>query len=385
MAIFKNSTQQRLFYYQLLLNSILILIIELIKNNYTYTWILLINILGLVLPVSNRKKLKLFNQYIQPIAQAAIIPTAFSYLITLTKDYVAWTSAPMIFVTLIYATIMYIPYTFVFFKNIHSKFMQIVIILLSFLFTATSALDWMTIDTPLEEVHLIKTLSDTLFLGAIIIAVIILVAMHVWKYDLPKFRFNNQVNKFAMIFLLLYLIWFTAWNSASSGNTFIASLYMFDFSKLHFTTSNILSGLEAGIAEEFIFRYAVLTIFLIFLKNSKHKTTFAVIISSLLFGLAHGINIFAGQDFGNTLIQIIFAFGLGAFLSSIYLYTDAFYIPILIHSLLDIFVFAATSSDVMTGKVATSDIIFTIIESLIFVVIAALLINSVSHRQQLTS
>ncbi|MQS89431.1 CPBP family intramembrane glutamic endopeptidase [Companilactobacillus mishanensis] len=385
MAILKNSTQQRLFYYQLLLNSILILIIELIKNNYTYTWILLINILGLVLPVSNRKKLKLFNQYIQLIAQAAITPTAFSYLITLTKDYVAWTSAPMIFVTLIYATIMYIPYTFVFFKNIHSKFMQIVIILLSFLFTATSALDWMTIDTPLEEVHLIKTLSDTLFLGAIIIAVIILVAMHVWKYDLPKFRFNNQVNKFAMIFLFTYMVWFTAWNSASSGNTFIASLYTFDFSKLHFTISNILSGLEAGIAEEFIFRYAVLTIFLIFLKNSKHKTTFAVIISSLLFGLAHGINIFAGQDLGNTLIQIIFAFGLGAFLSSIYLYTEAFYIPILIHSLLDIFVFAATSSDVMTGKVATSDIIFTIIESLIFVVIAALLINSVSHRQQLTS
>ncbi|MDT6952293.1 CPBP family intramembrane glutamic endopeptidase [Companilactobacillus alimentarius] len=149
---------------------------------------------------------------------------------------------------------------------------------------------------------------------------------------------------------------------------------------MNFKIEYLLSGLEAGIAEELLFRYAFLTILLAVFQNFRFKIFWASLISSLCFGLLHLSNISAGQDLPNTINQVIFAFGMGLLMSGIYLYTNLFYLPVFFHTLLDTLAFT-TSGELMTGKVTSLDNVFTIIEALIFVAIALMLLIAVYRRQ----
>ena len=68
----------------------------------------------------------------------------------------------------------------------------------------------------------------------------------------------------------------------------------------------VVSMAFVGFAEELIFRGFL---FKAMLKNSSVKT--AVIVSSVTFGLGHILNLFTGQDLGETLLQVVFAIVVG--------------------------------------------------------------------------
>ena len=85
-----------------------------------------------------------------------------------------------------------------------------------------------------------------------------------------------------------------------------------------------------GIWEEVAFRGVL---FELNLRKYSHKVT--LILTSLLFGVAHFINLIGGQPLSSTILQVIFASSLGVLFGYIYLKTNSLLPSIIIHYLID--------------------------------------------------
>ena len=94
-----------------------------------------------------------------------------------------------------------------------------------------------------------------------------------------------------------------------------------------------IACLSVGLLEEFVWRGIILNGFLSAWKDRKNGIYFAVLITSLCFGLCHYMNLLAGQDFLSTTKQVISAVCMGVFLSALYLQTNHLVFPILVHGL----------------------------------------------------
>ena len=94
-----------------------------------------------------------------------------------------------------------------------------------------------------------------------------------------------------------------------------------------------IACLSVGLLEEFVWRGIILNGFLSAWKDKKNGIYFAVLITSLCFGLCHYMNLLAGQDFWSTTKQVISAVCMGVFLSALYLQTNRLVFPILVHGL----------------------------------------------------
>lgn len=96
-----------------------------------------------------------------------------------------------------------------------------------------------------------------------------------------------------------------------------------------------IACLSIGLLEEFVWRGIILNVFLTAWKDKRKGIYFAVLISSLCFGLCHYMNLLAGQDFLSTTKQVISAVCMGVFLSALYLQTNHLVFPVLVHGLCD--------------------------------------------------
>lgn len=380
MSYQTKDTFKSIFNIQIFINAFIILGFGIQQKEIGYFILAIFNLLGLLIyDSSNRKKLVKFNRFIQIIIQAFIIPLAVSYLIRSTIY--NWNSG-LIYIILIYGIVMYIPYSIALIGEIKTSIMRLLVTPLLFIFNGLSSFDIMTMNTNVANNQLVKVLSNSSLLGALTFSTIILTAMLAWKYDLPKISPLTKNNWKPSVLIFIFSTWFIVWNAFSNGSNWLNLFTSYNFSA-NFTLENVLGGLEAGIAEELTFRFACLTILISIFKRNTFKNYYAVFFSSLMFGLIHLPNVSSGQSLGNTLIQIIFAFALGTFLSALYLYTNNFLLPVIFHSLMDILVFASSNSQIMTGKVTSGDYLFTIIESLIFISIALLLLRKTHSKNEL--
>lgn len=380
MSYQTKDTFKSIFNIQIFINAFIILGFGIQQKEIGYFILAIFNLLGLLIyDSSNRKKLVKFNRFIQIIIQTFIIPLAVSFLIRSTIY--NWNSG-LIYIILIYGIVMYIPYSIVLIGEIKTSIMRLLVTPLLFIFNGLSSFDIMTMNTNVVNNQLVKVLSNSSFLGALTFSTIILTAMLAWKYDLPKISLLTKNNWKLSVLIFIFSTWFIVWNAFSNGSNWLNLFTSYNFSA-NFTLENVLGGLEAGIAEELTFRFTCLTILISIFKRNTFKNYYAVFFSSLMFGLIHLPNVSSGQSLGNTLIQIIFAFALGTFLSALYLYTNNFLLPVIFHSLMDILVFASSNSQIMTGKVTSGDYLFTIIESLIFISIALLLLRKTHSKNEL--
>jgi membrane protease YdiL (CAAX protease family) len=96
------------------------------------------------------------------------------------------------------------------------------------------------------------------------------------------------------------------------------------------TSWSLSYAIVPGIFEEVAFRGLIITCLM-----TKYKPKTSIVISSLLFGLAHSVNVLFGQDIIITLAQLGFAFFLGILLAYIVLKTNSLIPAILMHYLLD--------------------------------------------------
>ncbi|WP_164507167.1 CPBP family intramembrane glutamic endopeptidase [Companilactobacillus furfuricola] len=374
-----NSVQHRLFYTQLILNSTVILFFAIFKSFTAFELVIVVNFLGLLIHDNpDSSKFDKINRILQLLIQPITMTLAFNQLIILTSSFINWNHPAWIVFLLLYLFVMFIPYTYTLISPINNLIGRIAIILYTFIITATNSLDSITGSTIIYKNDVIRLLSDSMFAGAIIIVILLVIAMKTWHQEMPHFKKQATSSWWIIIAVTIFTTWFALWN-AFPGD----SLLLLHFIHMKITWSSTLGGLEAGIAEEFIFRYAILTLILNYLYNRRNRIFYAVIISSLLFAGLHGSNIFAGQDLGNTTIQIIFAFAIGFYFASIYIYTNNFYLVVYFHALLDILVFYTTSSELMTGKVTTEDLLGTVIQAAVFIILGILLL--IKHSEETTN
>lgn len=140
-------------------------------------------------------------------------------------------------------------------------------------------------------------------------------------------------------------------------------------------------ALSAAILEEFFFRGLLINMLL--KKDFKHKLFVATLLSSLMFGLSHIVNLHF-QSLSGTLFQMVNSFALGMMLAAIYLRTGSLLYSTIFHFILDF------STTLIRGIVTVSPNSHTLFSSaiveFIYILTAIILIkNSKSVKNSVIS
>lgn len=96
----------------------------------------------------------------------------------------------------------------------------------------------------------------------------------------------------------------------------------------------ITGGLAPGLFEEVCCRGVVLSNMMAQWRSGKNRIYASLLASSVVFGLIHLLNIGAA-DAGVTLVQVLYATGLGIFFGAVYLRTRNLWGTVIVHSLID--------------------------------------------------
>jgi uncharacterized protein len=131
-----------------------------------------------------------------------------------------------------------------------------------------------------------------------------------------------------------------------------------------------LFTLMAGFAEESFLRGVVLRAMM------PSGSTRAVLVSSLIFGLAHLINIWQGHSASTVIIQIIYSTLLGIGFAGARLYTGTIWPAIMIHALIDFVDFASRGFVLAVPQTITlTGVIFTIVITSLYALYGWLLLR----------
>ena len=101
------------------------------------------------------------------------------------------------------------------------------------------------------------------------------------------------------------------------------------------TASLLGTALMAGFCEEAAFR-GIGVSYLMRQWKTEEKIPYVVVLTSVCFGLLHGVNLISGAAVGITLLQIAAAGCIGVFLCAVFLRSGNLWVPILIHTLHDV-------------------------------------------------
>ena len=155
----------------------------------------------------------------------------------------------------------------------------------------------------------IATLNARIIAGIITRLIIIsLILLVIWKLNLKRFNGIGKNRKIENLQSLLIPFSFILIGLTSNWNTYInVDLYiLFLF---------IISVFIVGFAEELIFRGTILPLFIIYFKSRKNVLFLSVILSSLIFGIIHYVNIIKEpSNFWGITHQMFFAVSIGFFL-----------------------------------------------------------------------
>lgn len=178
-----------------------------------------------------------------------------------------------------------------------------------------------------------------------------LVLLKEW-YSHNKFNLNLQGNKNFQFLLLLILtsfgVWFAFYQQfLGNANSISEALWNWkiQFSFMSFKLESILRSLNV-ISEE-TERYLLLTLFLIAFRNIKQKVPLTIIITALIFAINHYVyNIISPnpQSLYAVTLQVISAFGVGLFATTLYLYSGQFWLIYLLHAFIDFIAFSTPTS-----------------------------------------
>lgn len=98
---------------------------------------------------------------------------------------------------------------------------------------------------------------------------------------------------------------------------------------------SLISAAIVGFTEETLVRGALLNSLMKIFSSSKYRILLSSIISSVLFGALHLLNILNGQAVAETLYQVLYAAAIGFCFSMIVFITKSLAIPIIVHTIID--------------------------------------------------
>ena len=102
--------------------------------------------------------------------------------------------------------------------------------------------------------------------------------------------------------------------------------------------STVVFAFTIGFAEELVFRVGILKgTEQYYRSKGLNPALKPALISSVMFGLIHGINFLVNRELVfSTISQVLYAFGIGLFIAAIYLITDNFLVIVFWHGLIDL-------------------------------------------------
>lgn len=95
----------------------------------------------------------------------------------------------------------------------------------------------------------------------------------------------------------------------------------------------VLFCLSIGVFEEVVFRGLILTVLLQRLPETKQGILIAIVLSSVIFGVIHFVNLVAGASPFDTLLQMGYSFLMGMLWAVVYLKTKNLWMAVLLHAL----------------------------------------------------
>ena len=118
---------------------------------------------------------------------------------------------------------------------------------------------------------------------------------------------------------------------------FFIGLFPFDYRPTIWKIfiEGVLYYIGVGIVEEFYVRGLFLNIVEAFADRKDNKTEIAIIVSSVVFGLGH-IPGMLGMGIGVIIFKVISTIGMGFYFGTIYKKTGNLWVPIIMHSFIDI-------------------------------------------------
>jgi len=183
----------------------------------------------------------------------------------------------------------------------------------------------------------INELNIELIAGIVMRLMIIIICIKIIaKLNLRKYngfeKTTNSTNLQALIIpsLFIFMGIMSNWNTYLNTDTLLFILF-------------ITSVFIIGFAEELFFRGIILPLFITYFKNRKAVLLLSVLLSSLIFGIIHYVNIFKEPDnFWGITHQVFFALSVGVFFGGLMLRTKNIIIPSLFHGFVN-FSFGADS------------------------------------------
>ena len=118
---------------------------------------------------------------------------------------------------------------------------------------------------------------------------------------------------------------------------FFAGLYPFDYTPTiwKILIEGMIYYVGVGIVEEFYVRGLFLNVVEAFAEKSKNKTMIAIIVSSVVFGLGH-VPGMLGMGILVIIFKVISTIGMGFYFGIIYKKTGNIWVPIIMHTFIDI-------------------------------------------------
>ena len=130
---------------------------------------------------------------------------------------------------------------------------------------------------------------------------------------------------------LRFFIAFAVYWTASAGFGILAEHAVYAFP----SDQKLYSSFAAGILEELLFRFLIISV-LLWKQREKKQLFRALIISTVIFALAHGANIFYGAGIGVSVMQMISALAMGTAFGLLFLRTGNILPGMILHTLHDI-------------------------------------------------
>ncbi|WP_294891234.1 CPBP family intramembrane glutamic endopeptidase [uncultured Lactobacillus sp.] len=249
----------------------------------------------------------------------------------------------LLIILTLYELIMLLPMAKLAWGKIKSPIGQIITLLL-FASLIVSLPEILTMDSH----SWLQVLNTTGITGSICFVISSIVVMKSWHYQNPSLRISPRAKYSVLAVIFIFIIADCLINAFNDADNLGQLLTRWDFHiTIKHVTQYICQGIEAGVAEEWLMRFCVLSILLKIFKNSKNQILLAVLLNGLLFGSIHLTNALM-QPFSATILQIINAFAAGIVFAAVYLYTGSFLVNMGYHAVYDILAFLATGSTVMT-------------------------------------
>lgn len=234
--------------------------------------------------------------------------------------------------------------------------------------------------------------DGNVFIGFILVFVVSFLIMQVLgfgferilKLTIPVFQSFGRALSGLIILICFYFLYRPEFNFKELKEGFLLSL-IFVFFWAALIVFNLLTenkfknpevneiglSLSAGICEETIFRFVLITYLVRNIKDER-KSPFIVGITALLFGVMHGANVINGGDVGKCVLQMISATFIGVFFGAVFIRCKNIVPLIILHTLHNLIVFSAFPNT--ATAIQSSDIFYAII-SVFYLIIGICLVK----------